>query len=291
MRLASERGIGFVEKQAFRLFRLRKRAWQLARYRPGADKPVVLVVGCQRSGTSLMHHLLRLDLGTVTYDEISPLSAGDPVEGLRWAPLPEVARRFRADRAAFVVAKPLVESQNLDRLLAAFPDARALWMLRDFRAVARSNVAFFPAGTSHRDLAPILAGDEANWRAERLGEGARELVRRLYRPGLSEHDAAALFWYARNSLLLDRGLAGDPRVRVCRYEDLQADPAGTLRAAYAFLERPWPGDRLVRDVEPAAARAARPLDLEPAVAEACAGLLARLEAAPRLSPTAAAGRR
>ena len=286
MRLASEHGVDFAERQAFRLFRLRKRAWQLARFRPGHDKPVVLVVGCQRSGTSLMHHLLRLDLDAVTYDEESPLSAGDPVEGLRWAPLPEVARRFRGDRAGLIVAKPLVESQNLDRLLAAFPESRALWMLRDYRAVARSNVAFFPAGTSHRDLAPILAGDVSDWRSERLGEGARELVRRLYRPDLSAHDAAALFWYARNSLLPDLGLADDPRLRVCRYEDLLADPAGTMRAVYAFLERPWPGDRLVRDVEPAPVRSPRPLAPEPAVAEACAGMLARLEAVPRLSPLA-----
>jgi len=284
LRLASETQIGFAEKQAFRWLRLRKRAYQFVRYRPGVDKPVVFVVGCQRSGTSLFHHLLRLDRDTVTYDEESPLSAGDAAEGLRWPPLPEVARRFRDDRAGFIVAKPLVEAQNLDRLLEAFPGARAVWMARDYRAVARSNVAYFPEGTSRRDLEPILAGDETNWRAERLGEGARELVRRLYRPELSAYDAAALFWYARNSLLFDRGLADDPRVRVCRYEDLLGDPAGVMRAVYAFLERPWPGERLVRDVEPAPARPPRPLGLEPVVSEACAGLLARLEALPRLAP-------
>ena len=82
MRVASEGAIGFREEQAFRWLRLRKRVYQLARHHPGADKPVVFVVGCQRSGTSLMHHLLRLDYDTVTYDEESPLSAGDPVEGL-----------------------------------------------------------------------------------------------------------------------------------------------------------------------------------------------------------------
>jgi hypothetical protein len=281
VRVASDGSNGFREEQVFRWLRLRKRVYQYLRYRPGAPKPVVFVVGCQRSGTSLFHHLLRLDFRAVTYDEESPLSAGDPVEGLRWPSLTEAARRFRADRAAFIAAKPLVESQNLDRLLAAFPGSRAVWMARDYRAVARSNVAYFPAGTSRRDLEPILADDGGNWRAERLGAGARELVRRLYRPELSAHDAAALFWYARNSLLFDRGLADDPRVRVCRYEDLLVDPAGTMRAAYDFLEQPWPGDRLVRDVEPA--RPSAPLSLDAAVTEACDGLLARLGAAPRLS--------
>ena len=282
MRLASEGGIGFREEQSFRWLRLRKRVHQFARYRPGTAKPVVFIVGCQRSGTSLMHHLLRLDLDTVTYDEESPLSAGDPVEGLRWAPLPEVARRFRADRAAMIVTKPLVESQNLDRLLEAFPGSRALWMYRDYSAVARSNVAYFPVGTGHADLAPILADDPSNWRAERLGAGARDLVRRLYRSDLSALDAAALFWYARNSLVFEPGLSAETRVRACRYEDLLGDPAGIMRAVYAFLERPWPGERIVADVEPAPVRPPRPLDLDPAVAEACAGLLARLDALPRI---------
>lgn len=284
MRLASEHGVSFLERQAFRAFRLRKRAHQLLKFRPGADKPVLFIVGCQRSGTSLIHHLLRLDFDTVTYDEESPLSVADPVEGLRWDPLPQVAARFRADRAGFIVTKPLVESQNLDRLLDAFPGSRALWMYRDYRAVARSNVSFFPAGTSHRDLAPILAGELANWRCERLGEEARALVASLYRPDLPAHDAAALFWYARNSLLFDRGLAGDARVRLCRYEELLADPAGIMRGVYGFVERPWPGARIVADVEPAPRRAPRPLDLEPRIADACLGLLARLDAAPRIAP-------
>ncbi|MBK6736339.1 MAG: hypothetical protein IPG61_20190 [bacterium] len=133
---------------------MRKRVYQLARHRPGADKPVVFVVGCQRSGTSLMHHLLRLDYDTVTHDEMSPLSAGDPVEGLRWAPLPDVVRRFpgrprRPDcRQAFGrIAEPRQAAR-------CFPGSCALWMYRDFRAVAPSNVAYFPAGTSHRDLNP-----------------------------------------------------------------------------------------------------------------------------------------
>lgn len=282
MRLASEGGVSRAERLAFRWLRCRKRAYQFARYRPGSAKPVLLVVGCQRSGTSLMHHLLRLDFGTVTYDEVSPLSVDDRVEGLRWSPLSAVAARFRADRAALIVAKPLVESQNLDRLLDAFPDGRALWMYRDHHAVALSNVRYFPPGTSHRDLEPILGGDDANWRAERLGEDTRRLIAAIHRPDLPALDAAALFWYARNSLLFERGLDGDPRVRACRYDDLLADPAGIMRAAYEFIERPWPGERIVADVGTATPRRGQAPSFDPAVEEACNRMLERLERVPRL---------
>lgn len=282
MRLASEGGVSFSERLSFRWLRLRKRVYQFSRYKPGSAKPVLLVVGCQRSGTSLMHHLLRLDFDTVTYDEVSPLSVGDHVEGLRWAPLPEVASRFAADRAALIVAKPLVESQNLCRILAAFPGARALWMYRDHRSVARSNVQFFQSGTSHRDLEQVLSGDQKNWRSEQLGDETRRLINSVYRHGLSAFDAAALFWYARNSLLFEHGLDCDPRVRTCRYDDLLADPAGIMRAAYEFIDRPWPGEQIVADVDSAIPGADQTFALDPAVEEICVTMLARLDRVPRL---------
>lgn len=167
--------------------------------------------------------------------------------------------------------------------VVAFPSSRAPWMYRDFSAVNASNVAHFPDGTSHRIIESILSEDQSSWRAERLGTGARELICRLYRPDLTALEAAALFWYARNSLVFERGLAVDPCLRACRHEDLLRDPGGVMRAVYAFLGRPWPGDRILRDVEPASARPARPVALAPAIAEACEGLLARLDAVPRIT--------
>ena len=83
MRLASKRGVGRGERETFRIFRLRKRIRQFFRHRSGSDKTVLFIVGCQRSGTSMIHHLFRLDWDTVTYDEISPLSSRDSRAGLR----------------------------------------------------------------------------------------------------------------------------------------------------------------------------------------------------------------
>ena len=76
MRLASSDGIALGEREAFRFFRLRKRIRQFFKHPVGMDKTVLFIVGCQRSGTSMIHHLFRLDWDTVTYGEISPLSHG-----------------------------------------------------------------------------------------------------------------------------------------------------------------------------------------------------------------------
>jgi hypothetical protein len=276
MRLASQDGVGRVERETFRLFRLRKRIRQLFKYRKGMDKTVLYIVGCQRSGTSMISHLFRLDWDTVTYDEISPLSSGDTQEGLRLNPLPEVRARIQADRAPLVVAKPLVESQNLDVLLDLFPVARAIWMYRDVRAVVLSNLKFFGRDTGHRDLAPIVAGDETNWRAEKLGVADRERIREIYSPDLDPHDAAALYWYARNSLFFSRGFDQDPRIRLCRYGDLVTRPGAVMARAYAFLGRPYPGDKIVKDVFSGSRGRGRALELSPPVRELCEGMLSKL---------------
>jgi len=288
VRLASKDGIGWGEKQAFRWFRLRKKAHQLLRYRVGCPKTVLFIVGCQRSGTSMIHHVFRSDFQTVTFDEVSPLSSADAVEGLRLNPLDDVRRKITAARAPLVIAKPLVESQNLEHLLAAFPGSRALWMYRNFQDVARSNLRFFGENNGHRDLQPILAGDQGNWRAEHLDPRDREAITDLYRPDMDPHDAAALFWYARNSLYFSRGYAGNERIRLCRYEDLVSTPGPVMAAVYDFVGRPYPGDGIVADVFSSSKGKGRDLVLAEPVRGLCRDLLERLDAQPRAGVTASA---
>ncbi|RLA56645.1 MAG: hypothetical protein DRR04_13915 [Gammaproteobacteria bacterium] len=277
MRLASKRGVGLAEREAFRFFRLRKGIRNFFKYRSGVDKTVLFIVGCQRSGTSMFHHLFRLDWDTVTYDEISPLSIRDPAGGLRLHPLPEVQTRILADRAPLVVCKPLVESQNLDILLDLFPSTRAVWLYRDFRAVALSNLKYFGQETGHRDLAPIIAGDTSNWRAEKLADSDRDIIRDLYSHDMDPYDAAALFWYARNSLFFSRGFDVDSRIMLCRYSNLVIRPAEIMAEAYRFIDRPYPGDRIVADVFSGSKDRGRDLNLSPPVLELCEGMLTRLD--------------
>ncbi len=277
MRLASKGGVRLAEREAFRFFRVRKRIHQFFKHPSGMDKTVLFIVGCQRSGTSMIHHLFRLDWDTVTYDEVSPLSTGDPVEGLRLRPLPEVKARILADRAPLVVCKPLVESQNLDILLDLFPATRAVWMYRDFRAVVLSNLKYFGQDTGHRDLVPIIEGDTSNWRAEKLADSDRDIIRDLYSKDMDPHDAAALFWYARNSLFFSRGFDADGRIMLCRYSDLVIRPAEIMAEAYRFLDRPYPGDRIVADVFTGSKDRGRDLDLSPLVLELCEGMLTGLD--------------
>ncbi len=281
MRVASQGGSSFFDKVALRLRRWRYRWYRRRRYRRGEPKTVAWIVGCQRSGTTLMVHLFELDRDTAAFQEYSALTVyplpHDPV----LHPLPKIQRILDREPAPLVVAKPLVASQDLFPLLELFPVTRAIWMFRHYAEVAVSSVRHFGPRIPLSDLAPIIAGDPDDWRSAGLDPAVRETIRRLHRPGMPPLDAAALFWLARNSLFFSQNLANDPRVALCRYGDLLADPAGTMRAVYAFLNRPYPGDYLVREVLPRRSPP-RELALDPAIREVCQEMLERLESLPRL---------
>lgn len=279
MRLASKGGMGFFERQSFYLFRVRKRLGQVGKYESGAPKKLLFIVGCQRSGTTLLHHIFRLDHHTATYDEFSRLSRED-TERLGLDPREKVMARIATDRPPLIVAKPLVESQNVRDILDWAPEARAIWIYRDFRDVAASNPEYFGGDKGHRDLAHILATDDANWRLQNMDPDDVEKIRTVYTPDIGPHDAAALFWWARNSLFFSRACHEDERVALCRYFDLVNHPGVVMRRAYDFVGRPYPGDHITQDVVTDSAGRGRDIPLSDGVRDMCEALLARLDASP-----------
>ena len=276
MRLASHDGESWREEQEFRVFRLLKRIRQFWRFRPGTPRPVLFVVGCQRSGTSLLAHIFRRDWNVVSFDEVSPLSSRDP-EKLRWNALPEVRARILGCRAGMVVCKPLVESQHLGRLLEAIPGSRAIWLYRDVNKVALSNLKFFGQDNGHKDLAPVLAAEPDNWRSEQVTAQQQATVARLAAQGLSDLDAAALFWWLRNSLYFQGGHQNDQRVMVVDYADLLAEAEAVMRRCYHFVDQPFPGPQIVADVLPPRRSGPTELELSADVRSLCDELDSRFQ--------------
>jgi hypothetical protein len=241
------------------------------------DRTVVLILGIQRAGTSLMYWVFERDLNVKVYRESSELSSLDTVEKVRLNPLPSVKEQIERHRLPLVVFKPLVESQRARELMAAFPGAKVLWAYRHYQDVAASNLKAFGMDNGKRDLRPFLAGDPDNWRSQNSSIETRETIRRFYSDDLNPFDAAALFWWARMQLYFEQGLDRDPSVLLSRYEDLVTNPARTMRRTYAFLGRPYPGDHIVKDVNAQSVGKGRVSKLSPEVDALCAAMLARLD--------------
>jgi hypothetical protein len=241
-------------------------------------KAVVLVVGCQRSGTTLMLELFNADRRSVTFPEQSPLSS--PAENrLRLKPLPDVKRRLENIRAPLLVLKPLVESQHVPTLLDGLGNSYAIWMYRRAESVAASDLSYFGIENGERNLRLLLSNEPANWRGEFVPETTRSVVSRHYRPGMDPHDAAALFWWARTSLFFDLRLDDRPDVRLCSYEGLVAEPDRTMRSLYEFVGVTYPEWDITSGVHQGSARRGDDFPLSPEMRELCEELWERLESA------------
>lgn len=260
-----------------RLVALSKALYRHVRWRNVQNRTIVFIVGCQRSGTTLMTELFEANRAAVVFGEFSRLSSHDKKEGLRLDPLPEVASVLSRVPAPLVVLKPLVETQHIQELLDYFKSSRAIFLYREFRDVASSDLKLFGAKNGISNIRPIAEDEPCNWRSEHVSEEVRATVRRWYSPDMNCNDAAALFWYARNRLFFDLELDRRNDVYLCRYEDLTKDPSGMMERIYRFVG--WSGDvpDIKAKVHTDSIRKGDGLELSPEVRDLCQALLDRLD--------------
>jgi len=274
------------QKAAMRLYQAGKQLYQFARapLQTGNERPSLLfIIGCQRSGTTLVTRLFERDLNARVYAEHSALSNRDRLDGLRLNPLPQVDKAICASRFPLVVMKPLVETQNTHQLLNYFPGAKALWMYRDYNDVAMSNIHRFGLQNGINNLRYIVQQQEENWRVQGLAPEYRALVNDTFSDEMNPYDAAALFWIVRNSFFFTLDLASHPAVRMLRYRDLVTEPLQSMTAVYNFIQRPFPGSRLLQEVHQTSLGKGQRITLSPHIQTLCDDMLARLEASYQIS--------
>ena len=245
--------------------------------RAPADRASVLfVVGCQRSGTTLMTEFFDADALAKVYPEHSSLSAGDHANRLRLAPLDRVAASLRRSRFPRIVLKPLVESQRALELLDAVERSHALWMFRDWRDVARSNLARFGQRNGVRNLRFVAERCKEDWRSEAVSDEVARVIAQDFDEEMAPFDAAALFWWVRNEHFFSQAFDRDSRILLCRYEDLVLDPAAEMTRIYAFMGEQMPGDLGFSRVSKGSLGLGREIDVSPHIAERCDEMQSRL---------------
>lgn len=273
---------------SFGLLRIYKDLMQRAGLaRSDGPRTVLMIMGCQRSGTSLTYWIFERDFGARIFRESSVLSSSDKEEGLRLNPLPDVLREVNRREVPVVVMKPLVESQRATELLEQIPGAHVLWLYRHYQDVASSNLKAFGMDNGVKDLRPFVDREPDNWRSQNASPETLAVIDQFFAEDMNPYDAAALFWYARNQLFFDQALAENPHVILCRYEDLVLHPAATMQGIYANLGLAYPGDHIVQDVHPQSVGKGRQSRLSPAVEALCRELLDRLDKAHTMASLAA----
>jgi hypothetical protein len=264
------------EEQAAEVARLAKRAVNLWLDAPDdqVSRPV-FVVGCQRSGTTMLIETIAELPGVWVHPEKSPLACDD----YRLRSPAVIDLLTRVTPAAAVVYKPVCDSHLTDRILAAHPSARAIWVVRRWSDVARSAVKKW--GDHQLQVILDLAhGNTAavGWRGERVPEAILAQLRELADGDLSPHAGAALFWYVRNSFYFSLGLDADPRVLLVRYKQMVGDKARTWPVIMDHLGVPYDPSMTAGIIDTSAGQPA-PDDVPDRVRLLCEALAARFAVA------------
>lgn len=221
-----ERAHRALGKLGRRAFLLSKGLRQLAA--PAGRARVLWVPGVQRSGTNLVMNVLERSWATAVYHERDPRAFADYV----MRPLEVIRELHGRSRAELFVVKALLESHRTLELLDAFSGARALWLVRDYRDMVNSHLVSWPG--YGEDLDKILEDPaSAGFRGLGMTGETRRVLADHYDPAASVASHVALFWWLRNRLLFDQGLARDERMLVLGYEALVSQPAKTVAAICA----------------------------------------------------------
>lgn len=247
-------------------FGARRAIWRVRRSVPriaqplslviGADRPKrpILVVGCPRSGTTLLlEALLRSDrLGSVHNEghilwqphhhprdrgwDSDALGAGDVTE--RERRYVNLAIRMFARAPRFVDKTP-ESCLRIPYLAELFPDARFVFLHRR----AADNVSSLMEGWRAR---PRFVTYELPERLDGLGDRSGKDWSFVLVPGWRElthaplEEVCARQYAACNEAVLDAFEAiGPERQTALAYEDLIADPERTLRSLFEWLDLPF----------------------------------------------------
>jgi hypothetical protein len=271
------------------LFRRRARALvkravrSIVRARPN-ERRIVLIFGCQRSGTTMLQQtFLDRSWRVLILEEHDRrlVGRGAGREETTWQEYSTVLRRIRRLPFEIVAAKPLVESASAIALMNAAGPVKAVWMLRHYSKVAQSNVSRFGMDNPYRDLQPIQSRDTLDWRYKGTTEETWETVNALLDRRLTPFDAAALFWWTRNQLYFDQRLWADDRIRIIRYERACNQPDEVIRSLSDHIGLALPLDSIAPRVR-AQSFPPETRELDPDVEQLCRKLWDSFEGCPEL---------
>ena len=258
---------------------LRKFKWLkgIVSSNPKADSTKIFVVGCQRSGTTLLMDIFEKDFQTVVYREGSNIFKDDG--SLRLKELGIVKKEFERRKSKLIVAKPLLDSQNCNDIIKSFPNSKAVWIFRNYKDVASSNLKLFGINNGISDIKPIYEKNKIDWRAEKYSNATRHIIKKFFSFAMNPYDAAALFWYSRNIIFFEQRLNENKNIILCNYEELVENPLEVSKRLYDFIGVNFPGKRIVSDVHIKSKGKGKNIKLSADVESLCTDLLIKLNRA------------
>jgi hypothetical protein len=240
------------------------------------DKKLIFILGCQRSGTTMLSEIFEKDLNTFVFGERSEVT-GMGLDGLRLKKFADVRKIVSSRPGKIMILKPIVESQNSIKLLDCFKNSKAIWIYRNFKDVVLSNARKFGMKNGIKDLKSVINNGVNDWRSEHVPQVTINILKKYYDDEMPPYDAAALFWLVRNSFYFDLFLHDYDRVFLCKYEELVLKPSVVMNSIYRWIGEKFPGNRCIKQVRSSSVDKGNKIYLSDNIEQLCAQMMERFD--------------
>ncbi|HZD56300.1 MAG TPA: sulfotransferase domain-containing protein [Anaerolineales bacterium] len=244
-----------------------RRRW----HNPSRTSTPVFIVGCGRSGTSMLLKQLGKSWKVEYFNENHP----EAFDNWRLKDLGSIDMLIRATSAPIVIFKPILNTSQANDFLSFYPSAKILFCFRHYDDVINSSIKKFGLENRIGHVRSWIFNDFAEFSFAPPPNETKSLISSRWRPSLSPESGAALYWLFYNRLYFDLGLSGDNRVRLVQYEKVVANPAEGFASVCEFLGMGLETSML-EGIFSSSVRRDNPPDIDPAIRMDCEALWQRL---------------
>jgi len=232
------RGVGRVRQVLHRLDGTKKilrrsvyQYWQ----NPAGDSIPIFLVGCGRSGTTMLVAQLAKTWQVQLYNE----DHADAFDNWRLRDLSVIDDLIESSRAPFTIFKPILDTYRSRMLLSYYPTSKIVFAFRHYNDMVNS-------GTKRRrkmvdEMYPIhpvvtwLETDFAEFAAAPPSDEVKNTLRSLWHPDCDVPSLEALYWLFHNLLFFDLQLDQDRRTKLVQYESVVLNPEQQFKEICQFL--------------------------------------------------------
>lgn len=247
------------------------KAWQAFAVRADNSIPV-FIIGEMRSGTNSIMGCFERCPNADAYNEVDDEAFID----YELKPLNVIDDLIHKSKGTHVVFKSIADLNRADELLEYFPNARIVWIFRNFYDVVNSALKLW---REHKEYLRLILEEpeRARWRGYNLSKQSLELIRHYYYTDqLSEASARALIWYIRNNMYFERKLDQEKdRVKLVCYENIVTRPAQEVEKIFNDVGCQY-RPAYSKHLHPKSIGKHQQAEIEPSILEMCDKLYDRL---------------
>lgn len=225
------------------------------------DSVPVLILGMQRSGTTIIEYVLDLCKDTWVFHERENNSI---YRNFRIKDFGDMRRAMGFINAKYCVFKPLADSHLISEFVAEFPYIKIIWIYRNYEDTVNSWLAKW-GGVDQAlkklffekySIDDILSSSDAEvtkegklmaeWFHEstRSNRFAQDLFVKYKERSLSSHEVLCVAWLIRNKVILEKCSEYKNNIFLLNYEKLVSNKERYFKLLFEFLDIPLEGKYL-----------------------------------------------